>query len=192
MRHTFQTEQWLPYSPEIVFAFFANPENLPRLMPAWQKARIEEAAFAPPPPRPTSMAPQRGIAAGAGTRMTLSFRAFPYSPIRIPWEAEISEFVWNDHFCDIQHRGPFKYWKHCHHIRPESRTTDPGLQPEAGALLTDHVEYELPMGPLGDVGNLLFARRQLKSTFRYRQKRTAELLPLAATMTSRPAPAAPR
>ena len=180
MRHTFQAEQWLPYSPEIVFAFFANPENLPSLMPRWQKARIEEAAFVPPPPRPSSSLPQRGIAAGAGTRLTLSFRAFPLSPIRIPWDAEISEFAWNDHFCDVQHRGPFKYWKHCHHIRAEARSTQPGADPAPGTLLHDHVDYELPLGPLGDFANAFFARRQLRSTFRYRQRRTAELLPLSA------------
>ena len=176
MRHTFHAEQWLPYPLELVFAFFANPENLPRLMPPWQKARIEEASFIPPPPRPSSPLPQRGIAAGAGTRVTLSFRAFPYSPIRIPWHAEISEFTWNDHFCDIQNRGPFKFWKHCHHLRPESRPTHPGADPTPGTLLNDHVTYELPFGPLGDLGNLL-ARRQLASTFRYRHQRTAELLP---------------
>ena len=180
MRHTFQAEQWLPFPVDLAFAFFSNPENLPRLMPAWQKARIEEAAFAPPPPRPPSSLPQRGIAAGAGTRLTLSFRAFPLSPVRIPWEAEISEFVWNDHFCDTQLRGPFKYWKHCHHIRPEFRTASPGADPRPGCLLTDHVTYELPLGPLGDLANLLFARFQLKSTFDYRHRRTAALLPLAA------------
>lgn len=180
MRHSFQAEQWLPYSPELVFAFFANPENLPRLMPPWQKARIEEAAFAPPPPRPPSATRQRGIAAGAGTRLTLSFRAFPLSPVRIPWEAEISEFVWNEHFCDVQHRGPFKYWKHCHHIEPQSRLTAAPQQPVAGSLLRDHVDYELPFGPLGDLGNLLLMRRQLQSTFAYRHRRTGELLPLAA------------
>ncbi len=180
MRHTYDAEQWLPFAPEDVFLFFSNPENLPRLMPAWQKARIEEAAFAPPSPRPLSSSPQRGIVAGAGTRMTLSFRAFPLSPVRIPWDAEISEFVWNDHFCDIQHRGPFKYWKHCHHIRPESRASAPGSLPVPGTLLHDHVDYELPFGPLGDLGNALVARHQLASTFRYRHRRTAELLPLAA------------
>ena len=37
MHHTFTSEQWLPYPVEPVFAFFANPENLPRLMPKWQK-----------------------------------------------------------------------------------------------------------------------------------------------------------
>ncbi len=179
MRHTFQTQQWLPFPTELVFAFFANPENLPRLMPPWQKARIEEAAFAPPPPRPPASVPQRGIAAGAGTRLTLSFRAFPLSPIRIPWEAEISEFVWNDHFCDMQLRGPFKYWKHCHHIRPESRELQPGTPPTPGSLLSDQVDYELPLGALGDLGNIVVMRRQLKSTFSYRHRRTADLLPLS-------------
>ena len=179
MRHTFQAEQWLPYSPEDVFAFFANPENLPRLMPAWQKARIEEAAFAPPPPRPPSAVPRRGIAAGAGTRLTLSFRPFPLSPVRIPWEAEISEFAWNDHFCDTQLRGPFMYWKHCHRITSASRPTGSDAPSTPGSLLNDHVEYELPLGPLGNLANILLVRRQLASTFRFRHRRTAELLPLS-------------
>src|ERR1700710_2184838 len=104
MLHTYQTEQWLPYPIELVFAFFANPENLPRLMPPWQKARIEEASFVPPPPLPGTPRP-KSIAAGTGTRLPLSFRPFPYSPIRVPWEAEISDFAWNNRFCDTQLRG---------------------------------------------------------------------------------------
>lgn len=177
MPHTFETRQWLPFPLELVFAFFANPENLPRLMPRWQKARIEEAAFAPPPPRPPGTPRLPGIVAGARTRMTISFRAFPLSPVRIPWDAEISEFVWNEHFCDIQHRGPFKSWRHCHRLH-----TSPNPDPKAhdavpGTLLTDHLEYDLPLGPLGTIANALFVRRQLAGTFRYRQRRTAQLLP---------------
>ena len=121
MRHTFEAEQWLPYPIEVVFAFFANPENLPRLMPGWQKARIEEATFAPPPPRPTGVPVVRGVFAGQGTRMTISFRPFPFSPIRVPWDAEIDQFVWNDHFCDTQLRGPFAFWHHCHRVSSETR-----------------------------------------------------------------------
>lgn len=170
MRHIFHAEQWLAYPVEAVFAFFANPENLPRLMPAWQKARIEEASFIPPPPRPDSAA-GRTIAAGAGTRMILSFRPFPYAPIRIPWDAEISEFAWNDHFCDIQHRGPFAYWRHCHRLEPQARDGNPGT------LLLDRIEYELSLGALGDLVNSLFIRHQMASTFRYRQQRLIELLP---------------
>jgi ligand-binding SRPBCC domain-containing protein len=171
MHHTYHAEQWLPYPIELVFAFFANPENLPRLMPAWQKARIEEAAFAPPPPRLANRSlPVRSIAAGAGTRLTMSFRPFPFSPIRLPWEAEITEFIWNDHFCDDQLRGPFAYWHHCHSVRAEIRSDN------EGTLLRDQVEYELPFGKLGHLVKHLIIARQLRKTFAYRQARTIELL----------------
>jgi ligand-binding SRPBCC domain-containing protein len=179
MRHTFRSEHWFPYPIELVFAFFSNPENLPRLMPAWQKARIEEAAFAPPPPRPIAPDPAlrlRGIAAGTGTRMTLSFRPFPYSPVRVPWEAEITEFAWNDHFCDVQLRGPFAYWHHCHHLSFETRANESGV-PIHGTLVRDQVEYELPYGQLGEFAHRLIIVRQLRSTFNYRHTRTTELLP---------------
>jgi ligand-binding SRPBCC domain-containing protein len=175
MRHTFAATQWLPYPVDLVFAFFANPENLPRLMPFWQKARIEEASFAPPPPRPIQRDPAQripSIAAGQGTRMTISFRAFPFSPIRIPWHAEISEFAWNHHFCDVQLRGPFAYWHHCHHVTSETRD---GV---AGTLLRDQLEYELPMGALGEIAHKLAVRKQIEKIFDYRHERTAQLLPL--------------
>ena len=178
MLYTFRTEQWLPYPIELIFAFFANPENLPRLMPSWQKARIEEAAFAPPPPRPIALDPAlrlKSIAAGPGTRITISFRPFPYSPIRIPWEAEITDFAWNDHFCDTQLRGPFSHWRHCHHVITETRTDESGT-PTQGTLLRDEVEYMPPYGALGTLANRLVIVRQLRATFDYRHRRTLELL----------------
>ena len=171
MRHIFQAEQWVPFPIAHVFAFFSNPENLPRLMPGWQKARIEEAAFAPPPPRPAGLPVYPGIVAGAGTRMTLSFRPFPLAPLRVPWDAEISEFEWNEHFCDVQHRGPFAYWRHCHRLTAVERD---GV---AGTHLLDQVEYELPGGKLGELG-VGFAQVQFRYIFNFRHKRTAELLPL--------------
>jgi ligand-binding SRPBCC domain-containing protein len=179
MRHTHHSEQWLPYPVELVFAFFANPENLPRLMPSWQKARIEEAAFTPPPLLPATASSTRckSIAAGAGTRLSLSFRPFPCSPVRLLWEAEISEFVWNDLFCDTQLRGPFAYWHHCHSVRPEARANPSGaLIP--GTLLRDDIAYQLPLGKLGNLVQRLFLARQLNSTFAYRHARTNALLPL--------------
>jgi ligand-binding SRPBCC domain-containing protein len=172
MRHTFEAEQWLPYPIELVFAFFADPQNLPHLMPAWQKPRIEEAMYAPPPPPPDNKL--RTLAAGAGSRMTISFRPFPYSPFRVPWEAEISEFAWNDHFCDIQLRGPFAYWRHCHRLRAETRAD------QLGTLLRDELEYEMHFGTLGELAHSIAVRSQIKKIFTFRHKRTEELLALGA------------
>jgi ligand-binding SRPBCC domain-containing protein len=175
MHRHFQAEQWVPYPVELVFAFFANPENLPRLMPPWQKARIEEASFAPPPARPDGAAKFPGIAAGAGTTMTISFRPFPFSPVRVPWDAEIVEFTWNDHFCDVQlARGPFAFWRHCHRLSAETRD---GVH---GTLLRDQVEYEMRLGFLGDLAGRIGANWQFSSLFRFRHQRTAALLPLMA------------
>lgn len=181
MRHSFRAEQWLPYPVDIVFDFFANPENLPRLMPSWQKARIEQATLVPAPPRPggepisTAKPSNASSAAGAGTRMKLSFRPFPFSPIRISWMAEISEFRWNDHFCDVQLSGPFAFWRHCHNIKSETRTDEEKL-PVCGTLLIDSVEYEMHFGLAGDLAGRVFANSQLASTFAYRQRRTRELM----------------
>ena len=166
MHEHFQAEQWLPFPVEMVFAFFANPENLPRLMPKWQRARIEEATFRPPPVRP-EMARLPGIVAGDGTRLTISFRPVPFSPVRMSWEAAIGHFVWNAQFCDTQVKGPFFFWHHCHKVEADG----------AGTRLRDEVEFELPMGALGRLA-LPVVRGQMAKMFAFRQKRTVELLGL--------------
>ncbi|MES2394340.1 MAG: SRPBCC family protein [Acidobacteriota bacterium] len=172
MRHHFDAQQWLPCSRELVFAFFANPENLPRLMPRWQKARIEEATFAPPPPRPESTPVFPGVVAGSGTRVTFSYLLIPYIPIRFPWEARIDDFRWNEGFSDTQDRGPFTYWHHTH-------TVEATAEPESnrpGTLIRDSIDYELPLGALGDLVNTLVVRRQIEALFKFRHARTAEIL----------------
>lgn len=166
MRYHFQSEQWLPYPVEQVFLFFSNPDNLPRLMPDWQKARIDKASLISPDPEhgtPTSVA-------GAGSKITLSFRPIPFSPIRLSWDAEIDQFTWNDHFCDLQLRGPFAYWHHCHRVFHETRNGIPGT------LLRDDLHYEMPLGPLGSVANWLAVSGQIRATFAFRHSRTKELL----------------
>lgn len=173
MRYTHHAQQWLPHPIETVFDFFANPANLPRLMPAWQKAKIKEQKLAPPPPLPSTRGNGKfaGVAAGQGSRLTITFRPIPGVPIRMAWDAEITEFVWDDHFCDVQlKRGPFAYWHHCHRLEARPRDGQPGT------LLRDQVDYELPMGPLGDIASFLFVRKQMDYIFSYRHRRAEELL----------------
>ena len=150
MRDIFQSEQCVPCPSERVFSFFANPANLPPLMPAWQRARVEKA-------------PDVAV---EGSLITISFRPVPLLPLRLEWDALITEFRWNDFFCDEQRRGPFKYFRHCHRIREE----------RSGTVVSDHVEYELPFGVLGDMANSLMMKRQIRSLFRHRQKMLPKLL----------------
>jgi ligand-binding SRPBCC domain-containing protein len=166
MRYHFNAEQHLPYPLETVFAFFADPANLPRLMPDWQQARIEHADYIAPPPPPHPFLGSDSIVAGSGTKLTLTIRPIPYSPVRLPWDAQIEDFRWLEGFCDVQLRGPFKYWRHSHTVRSAA----------SGTIIHDAVEYEVPLGFLGSIANTIFLSKQLASTFRFRQKRTLELL----------------
>jgi ligand-binding SRPBCC domain-containing protein len=162
----FHTKQWLPYPMETVFAFFANPDNLPRLMPNWQAARIDEATYVAPPPPPRPFPGSDRITAGTGTRLKITIRPVPFSPIRVPWVAVIEDFRWLEGFCDTQVKGPFQYWHHCHTVQAD----------RDGTLLRDAVDYKIPFGPLSKVIDDVFLRHQLAATFRFRHKRTLELL----------------
>jgi ligand-binding SRPBCC domain-containing protein len=186
MRLSYRNEQWLPYPVEEVFAFFADPGNLPALMPRWQQTRIESVAIVPAP-QAAVLAEAGSTVAGTGSRITLSFRPFPFAPFRLRWQAEIVAFEWNDFFrdrqvffCDRQVQGPFAYWNHCHTIRPVEQS---GI---AGCLVEDHVEYELPFGAMGTLAHRLFLRRQIERTFAYRQRQLEMLFaPCDAKSTER-------
>jgi ligand-binding SRPBCC domain-containing protein len=182
MPETMRSSQWTAFPVELVFAFFANPGNLPHLMPGWQQARIESSRLIAPPPRPLAADPAlryQSPAAGEGSEMVISFRPVPKLPFRIGWVGRITEFAWNSHFCDEQLSGPFRSWKHRHRIVSE---THDGVN---GTLISDEVEYRLPGGPLAPVANAIFVRRQLESIFAYRQQRLAEILPVAARQAAR-------
>jgi ligand-binding SRPBCC domain-containing protein len=159
-------------------------------MPPWRHARIERAVIIPPPssnlPRLGTAPPRRfaPVAAGTGTRLTLSFRPFPHSPFRLSWEAEIAQFSWNKYFLDRQRRGPFSFWEHTHVLEPEARPDASGVLID-GTLLRDHVIYELPLGPVGNLAQKLFVARELDQTFAYRRQRTAELLPEIASIEAK-------
>lgn len=170
MRHYFETQQWLPYPPERVFNFFANPENLPRIMPAWQKTRIEGAKLTTPSREQNKDMPHLPHAvAGEGSELYVTFRPVPFLPFRIGWRVLISEFVYLSHFCDTQLAGPFKYWHHCHRVQPQERG---GI---AGTLVRDELEYELPLPRLSHWTDGI-ARVNLAGVFRYRQREVETLL----------------
>jgi ligand-binding SRPBCC domain-containing protein len=181
MTHHFQSSQWVPYPVELVFAFFANPANLPHLMPPQLKTRVEDARLTPPPPKPLQPDPTRrfsGIAAGVGSEILITFQPLRWVPRRIGWTARIVEFLWNSHFCDEQITGPFSSFHHRHGIEPEMRN---GIE---GTLVSDDIHFALPLGPLGDCASPLL-RLQIAAQFAHRQQRLPEILAAVARQATR-------
>jgi ligand-binding SRPBCC domain-containing protein len=181
MMQRFVTCQWVPFPVELVFAFFANPTNLPHLMPPKLKTRIEDARLQPPPAWPLAADPARrfhSVAAGEGSEILVSFYPVRWFPRRVSWMARITEFEWNSHFCDQQTRGPFDQFNHRHGIQAETRD---GVE---GTLVNDEIDYSLPFGVLGQLSAAL-VRRQLEKSFAHRQQRLPEILAVAARQAAK-------
>lgn len=160
-------EDWVGFPLSRVFAFFCNPENLPRIMPAATETRIDRLHLVLPP----SSADHGDLnAGGVGTVIETSFRLFPFLPLRAQWIARITEFEWNQYFADIQQKGPFQRWHHRHEFVEEDRE---GIN---GTLVRDVIEYEVGFGPLGALANSLFVERQMRRTFAQRQQILPKLL----------------
>jgi ligand-binding SRPBCC domain-containing protein len=150
-----------------VFAFFSNPENLPRIMPASSCTQLIGLNRVPPP----EVAGVSGEkAAGVGSSIVASFRVFPFLPIRRRWGARITEFEWNRYFADVQDEGPFKSWHHRHEFA-SGRRSGP-----VGTTIRDEIDYEVGSGFLGPLVNALFIRPEMQGTFAERQERLPDLL----------------
>jgi ligand-binding SRPBCC domain-containing protein len=172
MMHRVQFEQWVPVPVGRVFRFFANPHNLPRIMPPEAGTELVRLDLVPPPAIANEAATvsDRDSLAGPGSKIVTSFRVFPFLPIRAEWIAIIAEFEWNHHFADIQEKGPFKSFHHRHELLPETRN---GVN---GTVVRDLIDYEVGFGWLGELAQHFFVTRQLQRTFAYRQKAAQKLL----------------
>jgi ligand-binding SRPBCC domain-containing protein len=167
-----QFEQWVPVDTDRVFLFFANPNNLPPIMPPETGTRLAALRLVSPPigPPGQSHISDLGSLAGVGSEIVTSFRLFPFLPFRAQWIALITEFEWNHHFADIQKKGPFKRFRHRHEFSAETRNG------ASGTTVRDVIEYDPGFGVLGDVAQRLFIAPSLKRTFDYRQKMLEKLL----------------
>jgi ligand-binding SRPBCC domain-containing protein len=162
-------EQWVPFPLVQVFRFFANPENLPRIMPPKSDTRIDQLKFVPPAPELLAGESAHKLA-GVGSEIITSFRILPPLPLRAQWVARITEFEWNRFFADIQAHGPFKSWHHRHEFESVTRN---GVN---GTVARDRIEYEIGFGVFGAVAQKIFVARELARTFHHRQQILETLL----------------
>ncbi len=85
-------------------------------------------------------------------------------PLR--WLTRIVTWEPGCRFQDVQLRGPYRVWRHTHRFAPH----------EQGTRMSDRVDYELPLGPLGGVANTLLVRRDLERIFDFRAAAVAARL----------------
>jgi ligand-binding SRPBCC domain-containing protein len=140
----FVKESMIRASPERVFAFHEQPEVLELLIPPWENARVIEPA----------------LISHVGSRATMETKVF--GPIAVRWIAEHTVYEPPHLFEDVQVKGPFRSWRHSHVVE---RTN-------AGALLRDEIEYELPFGFLGRVLAKALIEKRLHRLFDYRHEVT--------------------
>lgn len=129
-------------SPEDVFAWHEQPGAVEKLTPPWERAEVVES--------PGSLK--------AGT--IVKFKVFT-GPIWKLWVAEHVEYDPPRLFVDIQRQGPFAYWHHRHRFEPTGSGT---------TLMTDEIEYELPLSWISHLIAGGFVRSKLQRMFDYRHQ----------------------
>jgi len=147
---TFTYEIVLPLPIARVWEMFQDMTTLlPAITPPQQQMRIERAEPLPPV---------------VGTELILLTK----SPIgRVRWVARITELVpphgtitgMEARFVDEQIEGPFKSWRHSHEMTAIDANT---------TRLLDTIDYEVPLGFLGNIANTLFVKGQLDAMFKHR------------------------
>lgn len=123
-----------------VFEFFADAANLERITPRFLQFQITS-------PLPIEMRP------GALIDYRLKLFGVPFN-----WQTLIESWEPPLRFTDVQLKGPYRRWHHTHEF----------LEVPEGTLCVDTVDYELPLGPLGWLGQAFFVRRSLQQIFAHR------------------------
>ncbi len=114
--HAFQTELWLPLTPEELFPFFADAANLNAISPPWLSFQI----VTPPPIE---------MREGVLIDYKLRVRGLP-----LRWRTRINVWQPPHRFVDEQLRGPYRQWIHEHNFELRN----------SGTLARDVVRYAVP------------------------------------------------
>ena len=136
---------------EALFAWHARPGAFDRLTPPWAGVRLEQF---------------EGIRDGQKAVIRIGA-----GPIHRTWVARHHDYIEGRQFCDTQEQGPFRRWTHTHRMNPDASALNT-------SVLTDQIEYTLPMGRLGEALGDGPIRRQLERQFAYRHRITKHDLAL--------------
>ncbi|MBV8325631.1 SRPBCC family protein [Chryseobacterium sp.] len=142
MKHQLFREQQLHCDVETAWKFFSSANNLSEITP-------DDMGF-------TVLTELKDDRIYEG--MLIDYYVSPFWGIKMKWQTEITQVDSGKSFTDFQRKGPYKLWNHHHEF----------MANEDGVLMRDTINYELPMGFLGEIAHRLFVRKKLEHIFDYR------------------------
>lgn len=142
--YTLTSEQILPLTLDKAWEFFTLPTNLDKITPKEMEFKI------------TNNPPNRTY---RGQIITYKIGILP--GVKSNWVTEITHLEERKFFVDEQRFGPYAMWHHEHHFRETA---------EGQVLMTDIVNFKLPLGILGDLFAGKLVTDKVKFIFESRYK----------------------
>lgn len=142
MSYRLNRTQQLHCNIDTAWKFFSSPYNLAHITPKEMQFLV------------LSDLPDERIYEG----MVIDYKVSPLLGIPMRWRTRISQVNEGRSFTDLQEKGPYKRWNHFHEFIPN----------EQGVLVKDTVDYELPLGFLGQIAHKVMVRKKLQHIFDYR------------------------
>lgn len=134
--------------PEKVFEFHSDTNNLKLITPDFIKVNIVKIDL------PLKLQ----------SEIILNIIQFGF--IKIKWTIRLTDFKHYSIITDTQIKGPFKVWIHQHCF----------AESESNTIMTDKINYKLPMGVLGKLLNKIIIKKLIEKQFEFRHIKTKEIL----------------
>jgi len=154
-KHTLHSTHIANADGERVWAFFSDARNLGRITP-------RSMGWVVHTPDPVTES-------GA----IIDYTVRPLFGLPVSWRTRIEDVEAPVRFRDVQAEGPYRSWVHEHRFTPV----------EGGVRVDDHIEYEMPFGPLGSMAHRLAVRAQLEQLFAFRATAVDQILEPAGDPT---------
>lgn len=142
MMRVLEREQWLPTTLERAWSFFSTPHNLLLITPRDIGFTIRGEV----PDEPVR----------EGQRITYIVR--PLLGVPLTWVTHIAVAEAPKRFVDVQIKGPYRHWWHEHTFEEH----------DGGVLMKDRLQYEMPLGVLGEAMHAMIVRRKIEGIFEFR------------------------
>lgn len=142
MKHQLYREQQLNCDIETAWKFFSAANNLSKITPKDMNFIV------------LSKFENDEIYEG----MIIDYFVSPLFGIKMKWQTEIIHVDFLKSFTDFQKKGPYRLWHHFHEF----------IENEKGVLMKDTVDYELPLGFLGDIAHSILVKKKVEDIFDYR------------------------